>query len=150
MANRPPARRSRIQTEKNAIGCHELQARGKCSKEDASNCEQMGNAGKKARPITSKKEMLKGRHVPLRANGTCSQEGAFNYEQKGIARRKMRPIVSKRELLERRDDQSRAKGKCWKEGGTNYEQKEFARRRTRPIAILNIGGCGYAPIGGFP
>ena len=46
--------------QKNAIGCHELQARGKCSKEDASNCEQMGNAGKKPRPITSKKEMLKG------------------------------------------------------------------------------------------
>ena len=46
--------------EKNAIGCHELQARGKCSKEDASNCEQMGNAGKKPRPITSKKEMLEG------------------------------------------------------------------------------------------
>ena len=49
-----------FQTEKNAIGCRELQARGKCSKEDASNCEQMGNAGKKPRPITSKKEMLKG------------------------------------------------------------------------------------------
>src|SRR5437762_975640 len=107
MANRPPARRSRIQTEKNAIGCHELQARGKCSKEDASNCEQMGNAGKKARPITSKKEMLKGGRVQLRANGECS-----------------------------------------KEGPPNCEQKEFARRRMRPIAILNIGGCGYAPIGG--
>src|SRR5439155_1089286 len=107
MANRPPARRSRIQTEKNAIGCHELQARGKCSKEDASNCEQMGNAGKRARSITSKKEILKGRRVQLRANGECS-----------------------------------------KEGPPNCEQKEFARRRMRPIAILNIGGCGYAPIGG--
>src|SRR6266571_61616 len=123
MADRTPARRSRIQTEKNAIGCHELQARGKCSKEDASNCEQMGNAGKNARPITSKKEMLKGRHVQLRANGTCSQEGAFNYEQKRIARRTMRPIVSKRELLERRGDQLRAKEKCSQEGAFNYEQK---------------------------
>src|SRR6266704_2267814 len=136
MANRPPARHSRIQTEKNTIGCHELQARGKCSKEGASNCEQMENAGKKARPITSKKKMLKGRHVQLRANGTCSQEGAFNYEQKRIARRKMRAIVSKRELLERTRDESRANGKCSKEGPPNCEQKEFARRRTRPIAIL--------------
>src|SRR3989454_12347346 len=89
----------------------------------------MGNAGKKPRPITSKKEMLKGRHVQLRTNGTTSKEGAFNYEQKRLARRKMRPIVSKRELLERRGDQSRAKGKCWKEGGTNYEQKRNARKR---------------------
>src|SRR5207249_6765683 len=98
---------SLFQTKKNAIGCHELQARGKCSKEDASNCEQMGNAGKKPRTITGKKEMLKGSRVQLRANGKCS-----------------------------------------KEGPPNCEQKEFARRRTRPIAILNTGGCGYAPIGG--
>src|SRR5947207_14372263 len=94
MANRPPARRSRIQTEKNAIGCHELQARGKCSKEDASNCEQMGNAGKKPRPITGKKEMLKGSRVQLRANGKCSKEGAPSCEQKQFAGRRTRPIAS--------------------------------------------------------
>src|SRR5881396_1377713 len=119
MANRPPARRSRIQTEKNAIGCHELQARGKCSKEDASNCEQMGNAGKKARPITNKKEMLKGRHVQLRANGTCSQEG--------------RSIMSKSELLEGRCAQSSAKGNCSKEEATNREQKGNVGKRVGPI-----------------
>src|SRR5438445_13423475 len=96
-------------TEKNAIGCHELQARGKCSKEDASNCEQMGNAGKKPRPITSKKEMLKGRHVQLRTNGTSSKEGAFNYEQKRLARRKMRPIASKKELVDRKGHIARTK-----------------------------------------
>src|SRR5256712_558915 len=96
-------------TEKNGIGCHELQARWKCSKKDPPNYEKKRNARKRARPITSKKEMLKGRRVQLRANGKCS-----------------------------------------KEGPPNCEQKEFARRRTRPIAILNIGGCGYAPIGGSP
>src|SRR5437667_8066680 len=110
---------SLFQTEKNAIGCRELQARGKCSKEDASNCEQMGNAGKKARPITNKKEMLKGRHVQLRANGTCSKEA--------------RSIMSKRELLERRDDKSRARGKCWKESETKYEKKRNARKTASSI-----------------
>src|SRR5437867_9118464 len=152
---------SLFQTEKNAIGCRELQARGKCSKEDASNCEQMGNAGKKARPITSKKEMLKGRHVQLRANGTCSQEGrsimsksellegrcaqssakgncskeeATNREQKGNVGKRVGPITSKREMLARRRVQLRAKEKCSQDGAFNYEQKGNAQRKTRPIA----------------
>ena len=80
--------------QKNAIGCHELQARGECSKEH--------------------------------------------------------PIASKWEMPARSRVQSRAKKKCSKEGPPNYEQKRIARRKMRPIAILNIGGCGYAPIGGSP
>src|SRR6266704_859315 len=111
MANRPPARRSRIQTEKNAIGCHELQARGKCSKEDASNCEQMGNARKKARPIMSKSDLLEGRCAQSSAKGNCSKEKATNREQKRNVGKRVRPITSKREMLARGRVQLRAKRK---------------------------------------
>ena len=86
----------------------------------------------------------------LRAKEKCSQDGAFNYEQKRNARKTARSITSKKEMLKGRRVQLRANGECSKEGPPNCEQKEFARRRTRPIAILNIGGCGYAPIGGSP
>ena len=141
MANRPTARRSRIQTEKNAIGCHELQARGKCSKEDASNCEQMGLARRKARSIMSKRELLEGRCAQSSAKGNCSKEEATNYEQKRNARKRARSITSKKEMLKGRRVQLRANGKCSKEDPPNCEQKEFARRRTRPIAIL-IGNEG--------
>ena len=148
MANRPPARRSRIQTEKNAIGCHELRAKRKCSREGTSNCEQMGLARRKARSIMSKRELLERRGDQSRAKGKCWKEGGTNYEQKRNARKRARSITSKKEMLKGRRVQLRANGKCSKEGPPNCEQKEFARRRTRPIAILNIGGCGYAPIGG--
>src|SRR5438034_10252351 len=44
---------------KNSIGCHELEGRRKWLKEEATNCEQKGNAGKKGRPITSKRKWSK-------------------------------------------------------------------------------------------
>ena len=113
----------------------------------AFNYEQKGIARKKRRPIASKREMLERGWDQLRAKEKCSQDGAFNYEQKRNARKTARSITSKKEMLKGRRVQLRANGKCSKEGPPNCEQKEFARRRTRPIAILNIGGCGYAPIG---
>src|SRR5439155_2008587 len=76
------------------------------------------------------------------------QLDAMNCKQEGNAQRRTHPIASKWEMPARRRVRLRAKRKCSKEGPPNCEQKEFARRRTRPIAILNIGGCGYAPIGG--
>src|SRR5439155_18999265 len=90
---------------------------------DAMNCKQEGNAQRRTHPIASKWEMPARSRVQSRA---------------------------KKEMLKGSRVQLRANGKCSKEGPPNCEQKEFARRRTRPIAILNIGGCGYAPIGGFP
>src|SRR6266581_2564921 len=115
---------------------------------DAMNCKQEGNAQRRTHPIASKWEMPARMRVQLRAKRKCSREGTSNCEQMGLARRKARLITSKNELLEGRCAQLRANGKCSKEGPPNCEQKEFARRRTRPIAILNIGGCGYASIGG--
>src|SRR6266566_343348 len=126
----------------------QLRANGKCRQECASNYEQKGNAQGKARPIASKRELLERRRDQSRAKGKCWKEGATNYEQKRNARKRARSITSKKKMLKGRRVQLRANGKCSKEDPPNCEQKEFARRRTRPIAILNIGGCGYAPIGG--
>ena len=128
----------------------QLRANGTCSQEGAFNYEQKRLARRKMRPIVSKRELLERRRDQSRAKGKCWKEGATNYEQKRNARKRARSITSKKEILKGRRVQLRANGECSKEGPPNCEQKEFARRRTRPIAILNIGGCGYAPIGGFP
>src|SRR3989442_764228 len=76
------------------------------------------------------------------------QLDAMNCKQEGNAQRRTHPIASKWEMPARSRVQSRAKKKCSKEGTFNCEQKGIVRRKMRPIAILNIGGCGYAPIGG--
>src|SRR5881628_734656 len=100
------AGRNRIKTVKIVIGCHDLGANGKCSKEDASNHEQLALARKKTHPIMSNWHLLERRRIQLRATGTCSKEDACNHEQVGLARRKLHPITSNRHLLERRCVQS--------------------------------------------
>ena len=52
------AGRNRIKTVKIVIGCHDLGANGKCSREVASNCEEVADAQKKLRAITNKSHLL--------------------------------------------------------------------------------------------
>src|SRR6266566_8579231 len=77
-----------------------------CSKEDASNREQLALARRKTRPIASNSHLLEGRRVQSRATGTCSKEDASNHEQLALSRRKTHPIMSnaRAAILYDRDD----------------------------------------------
>src|SRR5438876_267690 len=83
------AGRNRIKTVKIVIGCHDLGANGKCSREDACNHEQVGLAREKLHPIMSKSDLFERSRVPSRATGTCSKENALNHEQVANAHNKV-------------------------------------------------------------
>src|SRR2546426_4898545 len=55
----------------------QLRAKRKYSKEDASNCEQMGNARRRALPIMSKSELLEGR---------CAQSRSLRSEERRVGK----------------------------------------------------------------
>src|SRR5213078_3402232 len=93
------AGRNRIKTVKIVIGCHDLGANGKCSREVASNHEQVADAQEKLRAIMSKSHLLERSCIQSRATGTCSKEDASNHEQLALAQRKTRSITSKWQML---------------------------------------------------
>src|SRR5881296_3233898 len=79
MSNWHLLERSRIQ----------LRATGTCSKEDASNHEQLALARKKTHPIMSNWHLLERSRIQLRATATCSKENACNHEQVANAHNKV-------------------------------------------------------------